>query len=129
MVIYSPAEVGGQGVVDGFGDGHLGSSDVVFEAVLADIAQEFLELRNLDHAVAAKGIERIGGKLPLPDITGDATAKIIGRNAAISERPRADAADDRAIGVFFANCAGNDFLIIHLLLNKEGLRQIGTMEN
>ena len=44
--------------------------DMMLKAVLADVAQQLLHLRNLNHASAAKGIQRIVGKRTLADIAG-----------------------------------------------------------
>ena len=41
---------------------------VMLEAVLADVAQQFLQLRNAHHARAAERIERIVGELAFADV-------------------------------------------------------------
>src|SRR5207248_9137060 len=41
----------------------------------------------------------------------------------------ADTANDCAVGIFLADGAGDDFLVIHSLVSKEGFRKVGTMEH
>ena len=53
----------------------------MFEAALADVAEEFLQVRNLDDAGAAKCFQRIVGKLSFADVAADFSFTVIGREA------------------------------------------------
>ena len=59
-------------------DARLIDRYMVLKTVLANIAEQFLEPRDLHYAESAKGIQRVVGKGPLADIGGDFTGKVIG---------------------------------------------------
>src|ERR1051326_704258 len=119
MMVHLPTQISRQGVFDGVRHRSLGGGDVMLEAVAADELEKLLEFGDLDHAVAAKGIELVFGEATLAYVTLDFAANIIGRNAAVRERPGTDAANNCAVGVLLADSAGDDFLVIHALVCTE----------
>ena len=57
--------------MDRSGDlGEVGG-DVVFEAVLADVAQQALHVGDFDDAGSAEGVERVVGEGALADVAGE----------------------------------------------------------
>jgi hypothetical protein len=50
--------------------GEIGGG-VVFEALLADVAEEFLQARDLDYAGSAEGLQRIVGEAAVAYVTSD----------------------------------------------------------
>ena len=59
MIVHVPAQVFRQGLVDSISHQRQIDGDMVLLAVLADVAEQLLEVGNLHHAVAAKGIDRV----------------------------------------------------------------------
>src|SRR5262245_13729852 len=110
-----PPEVRRESILDGGGHRGFGCSDMVLVAIPANELQQFLEVRHFNDTVAAECVELILGKPALTQVRHDAPGEIIGRDSAVRERSRTDAADDGSIGVFLAYSAGDDLLIIHLL--------------
>ena len=81
MYIKVPAEVGVDGLVKDVDDIGAAHGNVVFEAVLADILHQLLQvvdLRDSDTAVHAVGVV---GDFALAEIGLDATLGVVGRDA------------------------------------------------
>ena len=119
MPINFPAHV----IVEGFGDcisflRHT-DSDVVFETSLADVLQKGLEVGNFHHAVAAEGIKFVICKFTLANVNADNTSGIIGGGSAESCLAGFYPADDGAEGVFLADGACNNLLVVHLWVLEE----------
>jgi len=75
---------------------------VVLEALVADVAEEFLQLWHMSDRAVAKGLERIVGELAFADVGADDAAGVVGRQAAKGERAGGRAAVERAPSVFNA---------------------------
>lgn len=121
MVVDAPAEVLAQGFFDGVGDFAEVGGDVMFVAVLTDVGQQLLEIGNLHDAVPAKRGQLVIGEPPLASVGNHAAVAVVGRDAAVGERAGFDSADDCAVGVLFANGAGDNFLVVHLLAAETSL--------
>ena len=80
------------------------------------------------YAGAAKGFQGIVCKTPLPGITADFAAQIVGGKPREAHRAGFNPADARAKGVFLAYCTGDDGLKIHHHFFEEMFRQIAAME-
>src|SRR6185369_909404 len=128
-MINLPAEISGKRIMDGFRHGRFGGGDVMFVAIAANELKKLLEVRDLDHAIAAESIQLVFGETSLSHIRGDASSKIIGGNPTISKRSGTHLPHDRAIRVFFAYSARDDLLVIHFLLGKKGFRQVRAVEH
>jgi hypothetical protein len=63
-----PAEVAGGGFVDGMRYRGEICGDVMLEAVFADEAEQFLEMRDFYDASATEGFERIVGESAFADV-------------------------------------------------------------
>lgn len=81
--------------MDGGGDRGEICGDVMLEAVLADVTEKFLEMRDFYHAGAAEGFERIVGEFALADVAGTFSGEIVGGEA----RETHGAALDAAVGI------------------------------
>src|SRR5437016_3015660 len=127
-MIHLPAEIRRQRVVNGCGHGRFRRRDVMLVAVLADEPQQLLEVWHLDYPVTAKRIELVFSEPPFANVGCHLPGQIISRDTAISERPRTDPAHDGPVSVFLADSAGDDFLVIHLLLSEKSLRQVRTVK-
>src|SRR6202020_1893886 len=102
---------------------------VVLKAVLADVPQQLLHLRNLDDTGTAKCMQRIVGESALADITGDLTRKVVGRETREAHRPGLYRAVQRSMRIILADGPRDDLLEIHLnALIEEMLRQVGAVE-
>jgi len=51
----------------------------MLKALFADVAQQLLQLRNVRHACAAKGLEWIARELAFAYVTTDAAIEVVGR--------------------------------------------------
>src|ERR1019366_4687523 len=123
-----PAQVTGGGFLHGAGDGGHVGGHVMLEAVLADEAQERLEMRNLDHAGAAESGQRIVGELALSHVAIDAAFQIVGGEARVAHRAGFHQALAGAVGVLAAHRAGDDLLEVHFDRLEEVLRQVAAVE-
>ena len=88
----------------------LGEIDggVMFKPIVADVLHQPLHVGNLYYAVAAKSAQGIIRQFAFSEIGNDFCIQIVRRNPQIRKGAGLDAADDRAIGRFLANCTGND---------------------
>src|ERR1035441_2789042 len=100
----------------------------MLEAFAANELQQFLQLRNLCYARAAKCIERIVGKFTRTRIASYHAAPIVGGVARVTHRARLYAAHAGAKRVELADGPGNDFLVVHLHVFEEMLGQIRAVE-
>src|SRR3954469_10336564 len=73
MPEHVPAEVLGRGLVHRVGHMAESAGDVMLEATLADVAQQRLQIVDLDDTGAAEGLERIFRELPLADVPANAS--------------------------------------------------------
>ena len=119
MVVDIPAQVFAHRLDHGPGAQAARGRDVMLEPALADERQQILKPGNLENTVASEGIERIVRELSFTRIGGDTAVDVVGRDAAIRERPGADASDDRAIRVLLANGSRDDSLEIHPVFAQE----------
>src|SRR3984885_6333889 len=101
---------------------------MMLEPLLADVAQQLLQLGDVGHASAAEGFERITGELAFSDITADAAMEIVGGEAREAHCAGLDAAHAGAEGVLLPYCAGNDRLEIHDHVLEKMLRQLGEVK-
>ncbi len=90
--------------------------------------EQLLQLRNLRHARAAEGFERIVGEAARARVAANHAAPIVGGVARKAHRARLHAAHAGAEGVFLAHRAGNDLLVIHPHIFEEVLGQVGAVE-
>ena len=128
MAINVPAEVVGKGILDGGGDQAAVGGHMVFKAVLADIAQEFLQVLYFKDTVSAEGLQLVVRETAFADIGFDLTQLVVGGDAREGEGTRRDLPAKGAVGVVLANGAGDDVLVLHLCAAEEGLGQVGAME-
>src|SRR5690349_5661086 len=80
-------------------------SDMVLKSLLADVAQQLLQSRDLDDAGAAEGIKRVIGELAFSHVAADFALPIVSREARETHGRGLDTADASAVGVFLANGA------------------------
>jgi hypothetical protein len=111
-------DVPGEVVTEGLGDcvGLLAEvdGDVVLEAHSADVLHQVLEVLDFHYGEAAESVELVVSELALADVGGDNTGVIVGGGSAEGSLVRGYPADDGPVGVVFADCAGDDLLIVHL---------------
>src|SRR5260370_41940270 len=110
MPVHLPAEVFGSSFVDRRCSRRKIRGDMMFEAVLADITQQILHLRNLNHACPAEGVQRIVGKRTLADIARDLSGKVVGGEAREAHRSSLYCAVQRAVRILFTNRPGYHLL-------------------
>src|SRR6478736_1045471 len=101
---------------------------MMLESVLADIVQQFLHLRNLDHTRTAKRIQRIVRKPAMPNIAAHLPGSIVSRKARKAHLLRLDQSDHGAVSILFTYGPSDDFLEVHLERTEEVLRQICAVE-
>src|SRR5208282_2993771 len=123
-----PAEVAGGGFVNGGGNRGKICGDVMFEAVFADVAEQFLEMRDFYYAGAAKGFEGIVGESAFTDVARDFSGEIVGGETRETHWATFYAADAGAESVVLADRARDDFLKVHADILKKMLRQIAAVE-
>src|SRR5262245_47707347 len=108
MIRDGPVEIARGGLLYGTGyRGHV-RRDVVLEAVFADVAEEFLEVVDLDHARAAEGIQRVVGELALANVALDAAFHIVRGEAREAHRAGLHQADTSPVRVFLADRSGDN---------------------
>src|SRR5271168_860861 len=123
-----PAEIAGGGFVDGRGYRGEICGDVMFEAVFADVAEQFLEVRDFYYAGAAERFEGIVGEGALAYVAGNFSGAVVGGEARETHGTAFDAADAGAEGVVFADGAGDDFLKVHADILEKMFRQVAAVE-
>ena len=127
--MHLPAEVVGGGFIDGAGDcGEVGSN-VMLEAVLADVAEELLHVGDFDDTCAAEGVERVVGEGAFAYVAGDLAGEVVGREAGEAHRAGLNRAVEGAVRVLLAHGARDDELVVHLhAFAEEVLGQVGAVE-
>src|SRR5262249_28458233 len=86
MPIHLPTEVVGSGFVHRSRHlGHVGS-DMVLESLAANVLQQILQVRNLGHARAAKGLQRIISESSFTDVSAQLAVGIVCRNTQETHR-------------------------------------------
>ena len=128
MAINVPAEVIGKGILDGACDQAAVGGHMMFKAVLADVAQEFLQILDLKDTVSAEGLQLVVRETAFADIGFDLTQLVIGGDAREGEGAGSDLSAKGAVGVVLANSAGDNVLVLHLCTGEEGLGQVGAVE-
>src|SRR5258708_22934547 len=116
-----PAQISGQRIGDGLGDGGFGCRNVMLVTILADKMKQFLEVRQFDDPIAAKSIQLIFCEASFAKVRGHPAGQIVSRHAAIRERSGTDAPNDGSVSVFFADCSRDNLLVVHLLLAEKRL--------
>src|SRR6185312_8725271 len=126
VVVHFPAEVADGGFVHRVcGLGEVGG-DMMLESSFADVAQKLLHFGNADDAGSAEGFERVLGKLAFPDVAANFSGELVGGEAAVGHGSGFDATDDGAVGVLFADGAGDDLLVVHDYVGEEVPGQVGA---
>src|SRR5580698_3856980 len=128
MRVNVPAEIASGSFMNGGGYRGEIRGDVMFEAVLADVAEQFLEMRNFYYACSAEGFEGIVGELALADVAGDFSGAVVGGEARETHGAALDAADTGAEGVVLADRARDDFLKVHADVLEKMFRQVAAVE-
>src|SRR5579859_2923302 len=100
----------------------------MLKAVLADIVEQFLHPRNLDHSSSAESIQRIVGESAFTHVTAHLPGGVVGGKTSKTHGLRLDQPHAGAKGILFSDGARNDFLEIHFRRPEEVLRQIRTVE-
>ena len=106
----------------------LGHDDVMFETVFADVAHEFLQLRNFRDGAVAKSVELVIGEFAFADVSADFAVGIGGGNATKGQRPGGRAAIQRAVGVFDAENAAENRRVGDLDVGQKRFRPVAAME-
>src|SRR5215471_9997305 len=101
---------------------------MVFETLLADNFQEFLEARHLDNGAAAKGIQRVVNKLAVPCVGTDHAIAIIRRDPRIAEGTRRGTTRNGSISIFRAERRCEYFRIGHLDVSKKALGPVAAVK-
>src|SRR5262245_23571141 len=127
-MIGLPPEVGREGIFKCIGYWRFCGRDMMFVAVSANELEQLLELWHFNDAVAAERVELVLREASLAQVCGYVASQVIGAHAAVGEGSRADPAHDRAVSVFLSNRAGDDLLVIHLLLSEKRFGQIGAVK-
>src|SRR5208337_3271339 len=104
------------------------SGHMVLEALAADVLEQLLQLRNLGHARAAEGLQRIVGELSGAGISANHAAAIVSGVARKAHCAGLDAAHTGPKGVLLAHRAGNNLLVVHADILEEVLGQVGAVE-
>src|SRR5580704_14661125 len=86
---------------------------VMFEAFMANVFEQFLQLRNFRDAGAAEGLERIVGEPARPRVAANYSAAIVGRVAGIAHCSGFYFAYTGAERVLLAHGASDDLLVVH----------------
>src|SRR5208282_553557 len=126
--VHIPAEISRGGFMHHRRNTGKIRGDVVLEALLADVAQQLLQSRNLHHTRAAKGFQWIVCKAAAAGIAADFAVHVVGRKTRETHGARFYPADAGSERVFLADRAGDDFLKIHLYVFEEMLRQVAAVE-
>src|SRR5512147_1355653 len=77
VIVHVPAKILRCRLVNSWCDVGEVRSHVMFEPVLTDVAQQLLHRGNLDHASAAKRIQRIVGECAFTDISAQPARSVI----------------------------------------------------
>ena len=102
---------------------------VVFEAVLADVAEEFLHLRYAHYSCSSEGQQRIVCEFALSYVTADDSFAVVRGEPCEAHSSRFDLAHAGPEGVVFAYSAGYDLLESPILTFFEKvLRQVAAVE-
>ena len=101
---------------------------MVLEALLADVAQQLLQLRDVGDAGTAEGLQRIARELAFANVATNAAMEVVGGEAREAHRAGLHAAHAGAEGVLLADGAGDDGLEVHDDVFEEVLGQIGAVE-
>src|SRR5580704_6704267 len=128
MVVDVPAEVAGGGFVDGVRNRGEISGDVMLEAVFADVAEQFLEMRDFYYAGAAESFEGIVGEGAFAYVAGNFSGEIVGGETRKTHGAAFDAANASAERVVLADGAGDDFLKVHADILEKMLGQVAAVE-
>ena len=113
MAIDFPAHVCAEGLGNCVGFLAQIHGYMMFKAHLADVLHEVLEIRYLHHAVAAERFELVVCEFALACIGTDNAGDIVRGCSAEGCLVGGYLADDGAIGVFLADGAGDNLLIVH----------------
>lgn len=95
---------------------------MVFEALLADVAQKLLQIRDFDDASAAESFERIVGEASAADVAADSSVGIVGGKPRKTHGAGLDASHAGAKRIVLAYRARNDLLKIHLHIFEKMFR-------
>src|SRR5580704_2229269 len=128
MVVDVPAEIAGGGFVDGMRYRGEICGYVMFEAVFADVAEQFLEMRDFYYAGAAESFEGIVSELALANISGDFACEVVGGETRETHRAALDAPYAGTESVVLADGAGDDFLKVHADVLEKMFRQVAAVE-
>src|ERR1035437_3835350 len=128
VTVHLPAEIPRGCLVDRASHLREIRGYVMLEAVLADVTQKPLQVRNLDDSSPAESVERIVGERALAGIAAHDAGRVIGREAGKTHRARLHAAHAGPKGILFPDSAGNDFLEIHAHVLKEVLGQVAAVK-
>ena len=82
--------------------------DVMLETFFADMAQNFLQIRNVRDGAVAEGIELVVREFAFADVATDFPLGIGGGDATVSQRPGRRATVERAVSIFHADDAAKD---------------------
>src|ERR1700761_523286 len=113
MVVHAPAQIADGGFVDWTGYLRKIRRDVMFKALLADEAKQFLEPWNSGYPGASEGFEWIVGEFSLAYIASDLAVEVVGGESDVGHGAGFDAADAGAKGVLLAYRSGDDRLEVH----------------
>jgi hypothetical protein len=112
MVMNAPPKISRRRFAHGGGDRREVGSHVALETMLADVAEQFLQPVNPQHARAAECFERILGKLAFAHVAANGAVAIVSRESGETHRPCFHPSLAGAIGVLFTHRSGNDLLEI-----------------
>src|ERR1700674_2405406 len=101
---------------------------MVLESVFTDVTQKSLHLRDLDYPGAPKGFQGIVRERTHADVATNSSRPVIRGKARIAHRAGFNVPHAGAEGIFLANGACNDLLIVHLDITEEMLGQVATVE-
>src|SRR5688572_10465849 len=128
MMIDLPPKIFRRSLMQCPGGCREAAGNVMFESILADVAKQALQPRNLDYTCAAEGFERIGGEGALAHIAADFPAQIVGGKARVTHGAGFDTADARSKGIRLADRTRDDLLEIHPDTFEEMFGQVTAVE-
>src|SRR6266851_2698221 len=100
----------------------------MLEAVLADIAQQFLQPGNFNHSGTAKRLERIVRESPATRIAADFCGNIVSGKAGETHGAGFDSSHACPESIFHADGSSDDRLVVHFHLTEEMLGKIAAVE-
>src|SRR5947208_12296893 len=100
----------------------------MFEPAFADVAEQLLQWTTMHDAGAAKGLERIVGKISFADVAANFSFTIVGRDADKTHRTGLDSAHAGAKSVFLADSTGDDLLKVHAHILEKVLGKIAAVK-